>query len=124
MQPKPMAQTRHEKRVSEQTPRAKLQVIFRMDGISAEPLMIYRNTPAQEQTGWGKTSFHPSQNDAAMPPAQQRHLAQVSQTVQGMAEQQERQKNMMYRAGNLQEVARQHTHRPAKEQERELEHER
>ena len=75
-QPKPAAQSRHEKQVMQQVPKPKLTIVFTLDGVTAEPLLTYQNKRAGPRLG--KTTFTPS---AGGDPAYQRHQAHVGEAV-------------------------------------------
>lgn len=94
-QPKPQAEERKQKQAMEQVPKQKLQIVWTLDGVTAESLLTYQNKPAKPH--FGKTRFVPSQNAEAGRDAGQRHEARVNRTLA---------ENRPYRA-QLQEVARQ-----------------
>lgn len=85
-QPKPQANGRKEKRETEQVPKTKLSIVWELSGVSAEPLLIYKNKPVKSPIG--KTRFYPSQNvqskRVATPKA--RHHAQVRQAARDVVQ--------------------------------------
>ena len=85
-QPKPQTNGRNPKRETEQVPKTKLQIVWTLDGVSAESLLIYKNKPVRNSLS--KTRFFPSENvqskRASTPKA--RHHAQVRLAVQDMVQ--------------------------------------
>lgn len=94
-QPKPQAEASKQKQEMEQVPKQKLQIVWTLDGVTAESLLTYQNKPAKPQLG--KTRFLSSQNVEAGRDAGERHEARVSRTLA---------ENQPYRS-QMQDVARQ-----------------
>ena len=96
-QPKPQANGQKQKRETEQIPKTKLQIVWTLDGVTAESLLIYKNKPVKSSLG--KTRFHPSENvqsnKVSSPRA--RHQQQVRQSARGIAPNQSQHEEMVAR---------------------------